>query len=124
MPGAPSSLAPGDARQFSRELGLRRANAETLRGELTRQGVQVADLDKMIDMLRQLERGRIGEPRGLEQLQVGVIQGLKEFEFTLARRLGLASGQGPALGNRALVSEEYRAAVEEYYRSLAAGRRR
>ena len=124
MPGAPSSLAPGDARQFARELGLRRANAESLRGELARQGVQVADLDKMIEMLRQLERGRIGEPRGLEQLQVGVIPGLKEFEFSLARRLGLTGGKGPALGNRARVSEEYRAAVEEYYRSLAGARRR
>lgn len=124
MQGSPSSLTPGDTRQFARELGLRRANAEVLRGELTRQGVQVGDLDKTIEILRQLERGRIGEPRGLEQLQVSVIQGLKEFEFSLARRLGLAGGKGPALGNRALMSEEYRAAVEEYYRSLAGARRR
>jgi hypothetical protein len=123
MPGVPSSLTPGDARQFSRELGLRRANAEALRGELARQGVNVADLDRMIETLRQLERGRIGEPRGLEQLQGSVIDGLKEFEFSLYQRLGLAGGKGPTLGTRSPVPEEYRSAVEEYYRSLA-GRRR
>jgi hypothetical protein len=78
----------------------------------------------MIETLRQLERGRIGDPRGLAQLQGSVIEGLKEFEFALYRRLGLAGGTGPALGARSPVPEEYRAAVEEYYRSLAAGRKR
>ena len=123
-PGAPSSLTPEDARQFSRELALRRESAEALRGELARQGVNVGDLDRMIETLRQLERGRIGEPRGLEQLQGSVIDGLKEFEFSLYRRLGLAGGKGPSLGGRAAVPEEYRAAVEEYYRSLAGARKR
>ena len=123
-PGAPSSLTPDDARQFSRELALRRESAEALRGELSRQGVDVGDLDRMIETLRQLERGRIGEPRGLEQLQGSVIEGLKEFEFSLYRRLGLAGGKGPSLDARAAVPEEYRAAVEEYYRSLAGARKR
>ena len=123
-PGAPSSLSPGDSRQFSRELAVRRANAEALRGELARQGVNVADLDRMIDALRQLERGQFGDPRGLAQLQGSVIDGLKEFEFSLYRRLGLAGGRGPTLGTGASVPEEFRAAVEEYYRSLAGSRRR
>ena len=103
---------------------MRRESAEALRGELARQGVDVGDLDRMIETLRQLERGRIGEPRGLEQLQGSVIEGLKEFEFSLYRRLGLAGGKGPSLGARAAVPEEYRAAVEEYYRSLAGARKR
>jgi hypothetical protein len=124
MPGAPSSLTPGDARQLSRELGLRRQNAEALRGELARQGVNVADLDRMIETLRQLERGRINDPGALAQLQGSVIEGLKDFEFSLYQRLGLAGGKGPTLRARAAVPEEYRAAVEEYYRSLAAGRKR
>jgi hypothetical protein len=125
MAGRPSSsLSPGDSRQFSRELGMRRESAEGLRDELARQGVNVGDLDRMIENLRQLERGRIGDPRGLEQLQLGVIEGLKEFEFSLYQRLGLAGGKGPSLGTRAAVPEEYRAAVEEYYRSLAGSRKR
>jgi hypothetical protein len=124
MPGAPSSTTAGDARQLSRELGLRRQNAEALRGELAAQGVNVADLDRMIETLRQLERGRINDPKALEQLQGSVIDGLKDFEFSLYQRLGLAGGKGPALGPRAVVPEEYRAAVEEYYRSLAGRQRR
>jgi hypothetical protein len=122
--GRPSP-ASADPRQLSRELGLRRANAEALRGELSRQGVNVADLDRMIDAMRQLERGGgIGDPRALAQLQGSVIEGLKEFEFSLYQRLGLAGGKGPSLGTRAAVPEEYRAAVEEYYRSLAGARKR
>jgi hypothetical protein len=53
-----------------------------------------------------------------------VIEGLKEFEFSLYQRLGLAGGRGPTLGARTPVPEEYRSAVEEYYRSLAARQKR
>lgn len=123
-PGSPSAMSSSDARQLAREFGLRRANAEALRGELARQGVPTADLDRTIDALRQLEQGRrFGDPRGLAQLQNSLVEGLKEFEFSLYRRLGLAAGSGPASGTRAQVPEEYRAAVEEYYRSLAGARR-
>jgi hypothetical protein len=48
-----------------------------------------------------------------------VIEGLKTFEFSLYRKLGLGDEKSPALGARAQVPAEYRAAVEEYYRSLA-----
>jgi hypothetical protein len=56
-------------------------------------------------------------------LQSAVIEGLKDFEFALARKLGCAQPNGPTLGTRSPVPEEYRSAVEEYYRSLAGGRR-
>jgi hypothetical protein len=46
---------------------------------------------------------------------------LKTFEFTLYRRLGLSDENRPALGAPPPVPPEYRALVEEYYRSL--GRR-
>jgi hypothetical protein len=114
----------GDPRQLSRAFGLRRGNAEALRRELARQGVDVRQLDQAIEQLRRLESGRgTGDPRGVEQLQSSVIEGLKDFEFALARALGEGQNVGPALGSRSPVPEEYRAAIEEYYRSLAGGRR-
>jgi len=44
---------------------------------------------------------------------------VKSFEFGLARALGLGAEGKPALGARATVPAEYRAMVDEYYRSLA-----
>ena len=60
----------------------------------------------------------------MERLQGDVIEGLKSFEFTLYRKLGLGDKKSPTLGTRAAVPAEYRAAVEEYYRSLAGARKK
>ena len=126
QPGSPSSaIAGGDARQFSREFALRRQNAEALRKELAQQGVNSKELDRAIDELRRLESGQsYGDPKGLDELQAAVIEGLKTFEFTLYRKLGLGDSRSPTLGSSAPVPAEYRAAVEEYYRSLAGARRK
>ena len=84
----------------------------------------MSQLDRAIDAMRQLERsGALDDPRAVERLETQVIDGLKDFEFALARKLGGAQPGGPTLGTRSPVPEEYRAAVEEYYRSLAGGRR-
>jgi hypothetical protein len=112
----------GDARQFTRELRVRRLAAEELRRDLARDGVDLTELDRAIDDLRRLESGRpLGDPRGVDQLQAAVIEGLKTFEFKLYRRLALSDERRPATGATAPVPPEYRALVEEYYRSL--GRR-
>jgi hypothetical protein len=115
-------MPSGDATQFSREFRLRRENAEALRSEMARQGLDTRELDRAIEGLRELERGRaFGDPKGLDQLQSQVIEGVKSFEFGLARALGLGAEGKPALGARATVPAEYRAMVDEYYRSLAGG---
>ena len=104
---------------------MRRENAEGLRQELIKQGVPVGDLDKVIDELRRLESGRaFGDPGALDELQAAMIENLKSVEFSLYRKLGLGDGKSPTLGTRAPVPAEYRAAVEEYYRSLAGARRK
>ena len=119
------AITGSDARQFSREFGLRRENAEELRKELIQQGVPVADLDKVIDELRRLEASRVyGDPRGLDELQAAMIENLKSVEFSLYRKLGLGDGKSPTLGTTAPVPPEYRAAVEEYYRSLAGAKKK
>jgi hypothetical protein len=115
----------GDPRQLSRELGMRRANAEELRKDLVRQGVEVKDLDQAIDEMKRLETQRgLGDPKSLAALQSSVIEGLKNFEFTLYRKLGLGADKTPALGARVPVPAEYRADVEEYYRSLAGAKKK
>ncbi|MCL4865827.1 MAG: hypothetical protein KJZ47_08030 [Gemmatimonadales bacterium] len=44
---------------------------------------------------------------------------MKTFEFTLWRKFNGGATGGPALGSSGQVPAEYRALVEEYYRSLA-----
>jgi hypothetical protein len=52
-------------------------------------------------------------------LQAALLERLKTFEFALHRQLLQESGRQGALGARSPVPSEYRADVEEYYRSLA-----
>ena len=107
-------------RQFSREFGLRRENAEALRDLARAQGVDVAELDRAIRDLRRLESGRpFGDPQGAAELQDDVIDRLKTFEFGLYRLLTPGDSARSALSARSPVPSEYRAQVEEYYRSLA-----
>jgi hypothetical protein len=120
------AMRGGDPRQLARAFGYNRQNAEALRRQLGAQGVDTRDLDKAIAALREFEGSRsaaLDDPRAVERLQNAVIEGLKDFEFALARKLNGAQPGGPALGTRSPVPEEYRGAVEEYYRSLAGGRR-
>ena len=123
--GSPrNGVNPSDARQFARELAMRRGSAEDLKRELAKQGIATGELDRAIDEMRQLEGSMAsGNPKGIDELQKSVIDGLKSFEFTLYRKLGLGDSKGPTLGATAPVPAEYRAAVEEYYRSLAGARR-
>jgi hypothetical protein len=103
---------------------MRRQSAEDLSKELGKQGIATNELDRAIDEMRRLEGSMAnGDPKGIDELQKSVIDGLKTFEFTLYRKLGLGDSKAPTLGANAPVPAEYRAAVEEYYRSLAGARK-
>ncbi|HEV8150614.1 MAG TPA: DUF4175 family protein [Gemmatimonadales bacterium] len=123
--GGKGRVDPEAARQFGREFRLRREAAESLRRELAQQGgVDLSELDRAIGELRQLESGRrFGDPRGIEELQAAVIEGLKTWEFKLFRALTQSGANRPALGAPSQVPPEYRALVEEYYRSLGRGKK-
>ncbi len=118
--GRAPGLDPAAARQLAREFGLRRDDAEELRTLAREQGVDVAELDRAIAELRRLEAGRaLGDPLATDALQTAALERLKAFEFSLFRQLTEKGGPRSALGARSPVPSEYRAQVEEYYRSLA-----
>jgi len=82
--------------------------------------VNTSELDNAIDELKKLETANVsGDPRALDALQGQVIQGLKQFEFSLFKQFGIASAKQPATGTRADVPPEYRALVEEYYKAIS-----
>jgi hypothetical protein len=123
--GAPNNLARGrgatgsfgDIRQFRGEVAVRAQDAEALRKQLSQQGVDVAPLDRAIGQLHRLQEQT--NPGRADELQASIIAGLKDFEFNVWRKFNGDAGNTPALGSMAQVPPEYRAMVEEYYRSLA-----
>ena len=122
--GAPGSaqgrLTPDEARQFRREFRDRRESAEGLRRELAGQGRDVADLDRLIARLRELETRRsYDDAEEIARLQSAVIEGFKAFEFALWRDVEQQTGAEPRLEGSDEVPAGFRALVEEYYRSLA-----
>jgi hypothetical protein len=118
--GGGRNLTPEQIRQFSREYRERRADAEALRRELSREGVDVSQLDRMIAQLRALESARVySDAEELERLQSGVVEGFKAFEFALRRAMDGDLADRPLLGGTSDVPAEYRKMVEEYYKALA-----
>ena len=118
--GGGRNLTPEQIRQFSREYRERRADAEALRRELSREGVDVSQLDRMIAQLRALESARVyNDPEELQRLQGAVVEGFKGFEFALRRAMEGDLTDRPLLGGTSDVPAEYRKRVEEYYKALA-----
>jgi len=123
--GGSGQFSPDDARQFGREVERRRAEAEELRRALARQGYATGDLDSLIARMRTLEQQRAyANADEAERLQASVVDGLKAFEFALRRRVEGDQDDPPRLGGSDEVPAEFRALVEEYYRSLARSRQR
>jgi hypothetical protein len=118
--GGESNLTPEQIRQFSREYRERRADAEALRRELSREGVDVSQLERMIAELRALESARAyDDPEELQRLQSAVVEKFKGFEFALRRAMEGDLADRPLLGGTSDVPAEYRKMVEEYYKALA-----
>ncbi|MDH3479619.1 MAG: hypothetical protein OEO20_15080, partial [Gemmatimonadota bacterium] len=122
--GGTGQLSPDDVRQFRGELGRRRNEMAELRRELAEEDVDVAQLDRILRGLGTLQnRGTLGDPRGLAQLQAEIIAGLKEFEFALRRELAGTDEERLFLSGSDDVPEAYRKLVEEYYKALSRSRR-
>jgi len=120
MGGPRGGYSAEDARQFGRELRSQREAAEELRRELQGQGRNVEDLTQLIDQLRSLEGSRaFNDPDELARLRGSVVQGFKEFEFTLRRQVVGAEADRPALGGNENVPAGYRDMVNEYFKSLS-----
>lgn len=111
---------PEEIRQFGRELRSQREAAEALRRELQGQGRNVEELNDLIDQLRSIEGARaFNDPEELSRLRGAVVQGFKEFEFSLRRQVVGAEDDRPALGGNANVPAGYRDMVNEYFKALS-----
>ena len=85
-----------------------------------RNGLDVAELDRMISQLRALESARVyNDTEELQRLQSAVVERFKGFEFALRRAIEGELTDRPLLGGTTDVPPEYRKLVEEYYKALA-----
>jgi hypothetical protein len=113
----------GASRQLDREMRERMNDAERLRDDLRREGVDVRDLDRILGRMRDLRAPVTeGQPDAVAVLDRDVVQGFKAFEFALRRQLAQAGNERPFLTGADEVPEQYRKLVEEYYKRLS-GRR-
>lgn len=122
--GAPRGGVPGtDARrQASREFQQQTRELRDIRDLLRREGVDVEDLEGLLNSMARADNFGIGSPRGREQLSLNIVPGLREFEFGV-RRATLGAATLPRVGTEGTVPEAYRRAVADYYRRLAEPRR-
>jgi hypothetical protein len=112
-----------DPRQLRRDLREGIADAEALRRMLAAEGVDVRDLDQYIRQLRELDgRAVFGDPLARRTLELEIIQGLKEFEFSVRRQFLEGDQQKLFLSGSDEVPAGYRKLVEDYYRALSEGR--
>lgn len=105
-------------------MGERMNDAERLRNDLRREGVDVRDLERIMQRMRDLSPPvSQGQPQAIAALDRDVVQGFKAFEFALRRQLAQAGNERPFLTGADEVPEKYRKLVEEYYKALSTKKR-
>lgn len=120
----PGNLTPDDVRQFRGEARRYAQDLDGLRRSLRADGVDPKQLDEILKRLRSLDDDRVyKDVEELARLQSQVSEGLRRFEFDLRRKVEGEAGDVRLTGGDE-VPAEFKALVEEYYRSLAKPRER
>ena len=109
--------------QFGRELRQRLSDAQALRRDLAREGLDTRELDRAIAGLQSLSNDRVlADERSAADLRAQTIEELKAFEFALRKKLGAGDDDRVLLGRTGDVPASFKQYVEQYYRSLARGK--
>ena len=122
---SPNGNYGGDERQLMSELreGLR--EAEGLRRDWGSTVGPVGRLGDVIEYLKRFADGRMeGDARTAAALKENVVEPLRQLELELSRQLQQRGQTNLRLRDEGTAPEQYRKAVEEYYRRLSNGRPR
>lgn len=112
-------FSPEDIRQFRGEARRWANESQELRNLLREQDIDAKELDEILKRLRELDSDRVyKDAEELQRLQTFVSEGLKRFEYMLRRQTG-DNGDRALVNGSDEVPPEFRALVEEYYRSLS-----
>jgi hypothetical protein len=112
-------LSPEDIRQFRGEVRQWSGEVQALRKLLRSERIDPKELDAILRALRELDDDRVFKDAAeLERLQAFVSEGMKRFEYMLRRKAEAKDGEVVLSGSDE-VPEQFRALVEQYYRSLS-----
>jgi hypothetical protein len=76
--------------------------------------------DNVIRSFEELEDGRwYANTQDLAEVQRLLAEAVRELEFSIRRELGTGQREGPATAGTGAVPQQYREAVDEYFRTLA-----
>ncbi len=115
----PGTMSNEEVRQFQRELSERVRQGRELSDQLRQQGLDSTSLDQILRQMNALQVRKINnDPLALNQLKEGVVEGLRQFEYTLWREIE-GGEEKLFLENSDFVPDGYRELVEEYYRKLS-----
>ena len=115
-------FGPDDVRQFRGEARRWAQEGQALRNLLREQNVDPKEFDEIMKRLRELDSDRVyQDAEELARLQTFVSEGLKRFEYALRRKVGDETDRALVNGSEE-VPAEFKALVEEYYRSLSKGK--
>jgi len=116
-------LSPEARRELEREYRESLPLAQELQRDLRNDPDFASRVRELVDRMRAMDAGRFpGDPAELERLRASILDGLRQVELELARRLGAAKGE-LRLPPYEEIPDSYRKEVEQYYRSLAQRRR-
>lgn len=111
---------PDEVRQLRREFRHEAREAGELRRRLREADVDPGELDAVIEAMRALEAERVyDDPEEVARLRSRIVEGLKELEFRLRRRVEGGEADAPALTGSDDVPPGFRKLVEEYFRALS-----
>jgi uncharacterized protein DUF4175 len=112
-------LTAEDVRQLRGEARQYANDAQQLRNLLRGENIDPRELDEILKTLQQLQDERVYQNVAeLARMQAYVAEGLKRFEFGLRRQVKADAGASALTGSDE-VPEEFKALVEQYYKSLA-----
>ena len=110
-----------DIRQWQREFRERGVEAQELRRLLDQEDFAVADLDEIIQRMRELDNLRnYQDPEEIARLQTFILEELKRFEYRLRREITEENDELFLAGTDD-VPAGFRELIEEYYRALSQG---
>jgi hypothetical protein len=112
--------SPDDIRQFRRDAREWQADAQALRQQLVQAGQNPRELDQIIGDLLRFDNDQVfADPRSLAALQAATLEKMKNWEFGLRKNADGGENQPLSLSGSDEVPAGFRAAIEEYYRSLS-----
>jgi hypothetical protein len=121
---SPGRFSPDDIRQFRGEARRWAQEGQALRNMLREQNIDAKELDEIMKRLRELDSERVYQDVAeLARLQTFVAEGMKRFEYGLRRQVGDETDRALVNGSDE-VPAEFKALVEEYYRSLSRQKQR